>query len=235
MPPEYAPKEDRGAFFIMVNGPEGASYAYMKEYMDEIERRLMPYTQSGEITRLLVRAPRSFGNTENFNSGIVVSVLDDWARRRSGFAIMNEISARLADLPGSVIDFRRGPVIQGLMGALGVVEPEVGGKPLTDLSQGLIVLEVHLLILDGAPQPLHKDVVECPALAIHADAYPVGLEHAGKVVAGERAALIGMKISGGPKLLRASCNASTQNSVSRLLDRRQASTFRLCQSIMATR
>ena len=42
IPTEYAPKEDRGAFFVIVNGPEGASYAYMEEYMDEIERRLMP-------------------------------------------------------------------------------------------------------------------------------------------------------------------------------------------------
>jgi multidrug efflux pump len=100
LPSEYAPREDRGAFFVMVNGPEGASYAYMKEYMDEIERRLMPYTQTGEITRLLLRAPRAFGNTENFNSGIVISVLDDWARRRSGFDIINAIGAQLADLPG---------------------------------------------------------------------------------------------------------------------------------------
>lgn len=40
IPTEYAPKEDRGAFFVIVNGPEGASYAYMEEYMDEIERTL---------------------------------------------------------------------------------------------------------------------------------------------------------------------------------------------------
>jgi multidrug efflux pump len=30
----YAPKEDRGAFFVLVDGPEGASYAYMEEYID---------------------------------------------------------------------------------------------------------------------------------------------------------------------------------------------------------
>ncbi|MDF3012791.1 MAG: multidrug transporter AcrB, partial [Cellvibrio sp.] len=31
IPSEYAPREDRGTFFVMVNGPEGASYAYMEE------------------------------------------------------------------------------------------------------------------------------------------------------------------------------------------------------------
>jgi multidrug efflux pump len=100
IPQEYAPKEDRGAFFVLVNGPEGASYAYMKEYMDEIERRLLPYADSGEAIRVLVRAPRSFGSAQIFNSGIVIMVLNDFSRRRPAWAIMNEIRGRLAVLPG---------------------------------------------------------------------------------------------------------------------------------------
>ena len=100
MPSEYAPKEDRGTFFVIVSGPEGATYEYMKEYMDEIERRLMPLVESGEVSRLLVRAPRTFSNFSIFNSGIVVNVLDDWARRRSAWEIMDDVSRRLADLSG---------------------------------------------------------------------------------------------------------------------------------------
>ncbi|MBK1720938.1 efflux RND transporter permease subunit [Thiocystis violacea] len=100
IPQEYTPKEDRGAFFIMVNGPEGASHAYMKEYMDEIERRLLPYSDNGEAMRVLVRTPRSFSNTATFNTGIVILVLDDYAKRRSAWVIMDEIRAKLADLPG---------------------------------------------------------------------------------------------------------------------------------------
>ncbi|MCP5158070.1 MAG: efflux RND transporter permease subunit [Gammaproteobacteria bacterium] len=100
LPSEYTPKEDRGAFFVLVNGPEGASYAYMLDYMNEIERRLMPLVEKGEVTRLLVRAPRSFGNLAAFNSGIAVLVLDDWDRRRSGWTIMADVRQRLADLPG---------------------------------------------------------------------------------------------------------------------------------------
>ncbi|MCH2038560.1 MAG: efflux RND transporter permease subunit, partial [Rickettsiales bacterium] len=67
---EFSPKEDRGAFFIFVNAPEGSSYDYVEDYMNEIERRLMPFVDSGEFKRLLVRAPRAFGNIESFNSGI---------------------------------------------------------------------------------------------------------------------------------------------------------------------
>lgn len=100
IPTEYAPKEDRGAFFVIVNGPEGATYGYMKEYMDEIEQRLMPFVDRGEATRLLVRTPRSFGNLESFNSGIVIFVLDTWENRRSAWAIMDEVRTRLKGLPG---------------------------------------------------------------------------------------------------------------------------------------
>ncbi len=100
IPSEYAPKEDRGAFFVMVNGPEGATFEFMQDYMDEVERRLMPYVEAGEVTRLLVRLPRSFSTFETFNQGIAILVLNDWSKRRSGWELMNEIRAKLADLPG---------------------------------------------------------------------------------------------------------------------------------------
>lgn len=99
IPQEYAPKEDRGAFFLLVNGPEGASYAYTEDYMLEIERRLMPLVEAGEVKRLLVRAPRSF-SVERFNDGFVIHVLSDWAQRRSAWEIMEDVRSRLSDLPG---------------------------------------------------------------------------------------------------------------------------------------
>ncbi len=100
LPREYTPKEDRGSFFVQVSGPEGASYAYMKEYLDEIERRLMPYIDSGEASRLLVRTPRGFEGTQTFNTGIAILTLSDFGQRRSAWVIMDEVRAGLADLPG---------------------------------------------------------------------------------------------------------------------------------------
>ncbi len=100
VPSEYTPKEDRGAFFLLVNGPEGASYNYTEEYMTEIEKRLMPYVDSGEVSRLLIRAPRSFGTLSSFNDGLAIVVLEDWSTRRSAFVIMKEIAGKLSDLPG---------------------------------------------------------------------------------------------------------------------------------------
>lgn len=100
IPSEYTPKEDRGAIIMMVNGPEGATYSYMKDYMDEIERRLQPYLESGEAESLLVRAPRGFGAVSSFNNGFAVLVLSDWGTRRSGFVIMEEVRQKLSDLSG---------------------------------------------------------------------------------------------------------------------------------------
>ncbi len=132
-PEEFAPKEDRGAFFLIINGPEGANYSYMEEYMIEIEKRLLPYTESGEIKRLLVRAPRAFGNIENFNTGIVIAVLNDWSSRRSAWVIMDEVRKKLSSLPG----VRAFPIMrQGLGGGANKpVQFVLGGSTYEELAQ----------------------------------------------------------------------------------------------------
>lgn len=43
LPSEFAPREDRGAMFIIINGPQGASFDFIQPYMDEVEHRLMPW------------------------------------------------------------------------------------------------------------------------------------------------------------------------------------------------
>jgi multidrug efflux pump len=119
VPEEYTPREDRGAFTISVSGPEGASFAYMKDYMDEIEKRLLTYVETGEMETLLVRAPGGFGGGAGFNSGTLICVLADWGKRRSAWDIMDEVRGKLSDLPG----VRVSPVMrQGFAGG--------GGKPV---------------------------------------------------------------------------------------------------------
>lgn len=96
---EYAPKEDRGVFIVNVTGPEGASFSYMKEYMEEIEKRLLTYVESGEVKRVIMRAPGGFGSAA-FNSGVFIVLLNDWGQRRSAFDIMDEVRGKLSDLSG---------------------------------------------------------------------------------------------------------------------------------------
>lgn len=130
---EFTPREDRGAFFLIVNGPEGASFSYIEEYMTEIEARLTPYVETGEFKRLLIRAPRGFGNIESFNTGFAIVLLDDWANRRSAFEIMNEVRGKLADLSG----VRAFPVMrQGLGGGPNKpVQFVLGGSTYEELAQ----------------------------------------------------------------------------------------------------
>lgn len=133
LPREYTPKEDRGSFFVQVSGPEGASYAYMKEYLDEIERRLMPYIDSGEANRLLVRTPRGFEGTQTFNTGIAILTLSDFGQRRSAWVIMDEVRASLADLPG----VRAVPIMRQGFGARiqKPVQFVIGGGTYEELAQ----------------------------------------------------------------------------------------------------
>jgi len=133
VPNEYTPKEDRGVFYLLVSGPEGSSYRYIAEYMTEIETRMMPLVENGEISRLLVRAPRAFGNFEIFNTGIVINVLADWSSRRSAWEIMNDVRQRLADLPG----VRAFPVMRQGFGAR-VQKPVqfvIGGGTYAELAE----------------------------------------------------------------------------------------------------
>lgn len=100
LPNEYTPQEDRGNFIVLVNGPEGATFDYMMDYMDEIEARMAPLVESGELQRVVVRAPRGFGNIENFNSGFIIVNMADWGSRRSAWDIMDDVRQSLSTLPG---------------------------------------------------------------------------------------------------------------------------------------
>lgn len=133
IPAEYTVREDRGAFIVNVAGPEGASFAYIKEYMDEVEKRLMPFVESGEISSLLIRAPGGFGAGASFNSGNVTAVLADWGTRRPAQEIMDEVRGKLSDLPG----VRAMPIMrQGF--AAGTSKPVqfvIGGGTYAELAQ----------------------------------------------------------------------------------------------------
>jgi multidrug efflux pump len=133
IPEEYAPREDRGAFFVLVNGPEGASYSFMEDYMNEIEARIMPLVEDGEISRLLVRAPRDFNNLALFNSGIAIVVLNDWGQRRPATEIMTDIRQRTADLGGVQINT---VMRQGFGGGIqNPVQFVIGGSDYEELAE----------------------------------------------------------------------------------------------------
>ncbi|MGM0702247.1 MAG: efflux RND transporter permease subunit [Pseudomonadota bacterium] len=142
LPNEYTPSEDRGNFWVLVNGPPGATYDYMLDYMDEIETRLLSMTDEGDIEKVVVRAPRGWGNIENFNSGFVIVNLADWAERRDAWSIMDDVRQQLADLPG----VRAFPVMRQGFGS-SVEKPVqfvLGGGTYEELAEWRDTLLAHI-------------------------------------------------------------------------------------------
>src|SRR6516165_9797611 len=94
---------------------------------------------------------------------------------------------------GSPGKFAAAWVAEALVLALGVVKVQPGANTGLGFVNSRISMEVDLFVFEAAPQPLDKDVVHAPALAIHADHDPVPFQGAGKVVAGELAPLVGIE------------------------------------------
>ena len=85
-----------------------------------------------------------------------------------------------------------------MMTSLIIVEMKVFSKRGPRLGYGLIGLEIHLLVFDGAPQPLDEHVVAPAALAIHADIDRVGLQDVCEGLGGELRPWSVLKICGAP-------------------------------------
>ncbi len=75
---------------------------------------------------------------------------------------------------------------------------QVGRDSLAGLGHALIGFEIDLLILEAAPEPFDKDVVAEPPATVHADGNSVVTQHAGEVLVGELATLVGVEDIGVP-------------------------------------
>ncbi|MFC3094345.1 efflux RND transporter permease subunit [Alteromonas sediminis] len=95
IPEEFVPREDRGNFFILMQAQEGASFESNAENLKQLEAILLPYRERGELSRVLVRTP-GFGGS----AGIAIVGGPDWdERERDTFALMNEINAKISQIP----------------------------------------------------------------------------------------------------------------------------------------
>lgn len=99
MDQEILPDEDRGRFQIRATGPDGVGLDYADRQAGQIEARLIPLLESGEITSLFTivghRDPNRVG---------ITAPLAPWSERdRSQAEIMSEVAQTLTDIPGSQI------------------------------------------------------------------------------------------------------------------------------------
>ena len=85
------------------------------------------------------------------------------------------------------------------MSSLAIVKGKIHFEADLNRGQGLIILEINVLILDRAPQSLDENVIRRATSTIHADPQRVGLQGVDEVMAGELSALIGVENLRDPK------------------------------------
>jgi multidrug efflux pump len=134
LPKEFSPVEDRGVIIIPTTGPEGASFAYTREQVQQVERIVQPFVERGEVDSLFAtiggfqRPPQ--GNTAN-----IFMRLAPWeTRSRKQQVIAAEMMPQLLAIPG-VRAFALNPPSLGQRGFQPPVQFVIGGTDYDTLVQ----------------------------------------------------------------------------------------------------
>jgi hydrophobe/amphiphile efflux-1 (HAE1) family protein len=100
-PKELMPKEDRGAFFVIIKAPQSSGFEYTSSKAQEIEGFLLPEVGKGEYRKLILRVPGFGKSSKQVNSGFIIVLLEHWDKReRSGQRIMMESFQKISRVPG---------------------------------------------------------------------------------------------------------------------------------------
>ncbi|GAB3347882.1 efflux RND transporter permease subunit [Lysobacter tyrosinilyticus] len=135
VPSELAPAEDRGVFFLMLNGPEGAGFDYTVKQVQAAEKIIRPYVgKGGPIERASPRVPGSFGATDDMQMGRISVFLRDWRERDQDTAdVAQKMQKELGKLPGVRVSSQ---VTGGLVRTRGQpIQLVIGGPDYAQLAQ----------------------------------------------------------------------------------------------------
>ncbi len=134
LPSEYAPKEDRGVFFAYMLAPEGATLEYTDRYARQMEAVLMQEVEAGNIMRVLIRLPGSWGSSGEVNSARAIVLLEDWSKRtESTEQIAARVRTKLASFPG-VITSVNTPQGLGVRGGGQSIQMVLGGSEYEEIA-----------------------------------------------------------------------------------------------------
>ncbi len=135
LPVEYSPREDRGIFFITMGAPPGASLEYTERYTALMEEIIMREVAAGDVMRVLIRVPASFGSTGEVNTSRAVVLLENWDKRqRSAAQIADSVREQLDALPGARFRVVL-PQGLGVRGSSRPVQLVIGGDSYEELAQ----------------------------------------------------------------------------------------------------
>jgi multidrug efflux pump len=164
---EFTPYEDRGNTFMLATGAQGASYEVMTGYMQEIEKRILPLIEAGEIETTLVRVP-GYGMVNAYNTGLIFMPLTDWnSGRRDSQVIANDINRRTADITG-VNAFTLVPKGVGL-GSNAPVQFVIGGADYATLREWRDTILAEAAKNPGLVRMDHDHKETKPQMLIHID------------------------------------------------------------------
>jgi len=135
VPSELAPAEDRGRFFVMVDGPEGAGFDYTVGQVQQVEQIVLGEVGEGKpIQRANSRVPRGWGGSEEMHTGQVIIFLEDWGdREQSTDEVVAGLRRQFSALPGVQV---RASVPGGLVGSRGQrYQLVLGGPDYAELAE----------------------------------------------------------------------------------------------------
>lgn len=135
VPGELSPAEDRGRFFVGVDGPEGAGFDYTVGQMQQVEAIFNKYLGENQpIERANSRVPRGWGGAQDMHNGQVIVFLQDWRERSvSTPEIVDMVRADFAELPGVQV---RANVPGGLISSRGQrYQLVLGGPDYAEIAQ----------------------------------------------------------------------------------------------------
>ncbi|MGI9419515.1 MAG: efflux RND transporter permease subunit, partial [Geminicoccaceae bacterium] len=132
-PSGFIPFEDKGAFFINIQLPDGASLARTEDVTDEVTDMLLAI--DGVTDAIAISGFSIFGGAAS-NSALVITILAPWDERtafeQKWFSILGQVNQRLAAMPSATAFGFPLPPISGL-GTGGGIEAQlqdyVGGTP----------------------------------------------------------------------------------------------------------
>ncbi len=110
LPRELAPLEDRSSISISTRGPEGATFAYMDRFMDQLNALIAKEVPETDNT-ITVTAP-GFGAASSVNSGFGrISLVEPDERRRTQGEIVDALSLAAGRLTGARTFLSQSPTI----------------------------------------------------------------------------------------------------------------------------
>jgi multidrug efflux pump len=103
LPGALAPTEDRAAFIIPVNAPEGATLSETEAAMREIAEILEPYAgEDGPIEDVISIAGAGTQGPPRVSEGLIIAKLRPWGEREiSQQALVGEVIGPISALPGA--------------------------------------------------------------------------------------------------------------------------------------